>query len=135
MRPAGTKALSWPAFGKFVVNEAPAHFTTEPGKKPAPDTLTVKEAPPASTRFGLAETITGGGGTLALTQLDVIPLETTETIALSVPLTRPAGTDAVNCVALTDVAVKGEPFQRSVESGRKPVPKTVIARVEPAPGD
>jgi hypothetical protein len=65
----------------------------------------------------------------------MIPPETAETVALSVPLTRLAGTDAVNCVALTAVAVKGEPFQRSVESGRKPVPKTVIARVEPAPGD
>jgi len=65
----------------------------------------------------------------------VIPPETTETIALSVPLILPDGTDAVTCVALTAVTVKGEPFQLRVESGRKPVPKTVIARVEPAPGD
>ena len=107
---------------------------TEPGEKPAPDTVTVKEAPPASTWFGLAKTISGGAGTLALTQLDMIPPETTETIALSVPLTKPAGTDAVNFVALAAVAVKGEPFHRSVESGRKPVPKAAIATVEPAPG-
>jgi hypothetical protein len=135
MRLAGTKAVSWPAFWKVVANEAPAHITTEPAKKPAPDTVTVKAAPPASTWLGLAETINSGAGTLALTQLDTIPPETTETVAPSGPPTKLAGTDAVNCVAPTVVAVKGEPFQRSVESARKPVPKTAIARAEPAPGD
>src|SRR5450759_4631884 len=65
----------------------------------------------------------------------MIPLEATETVALSVPLTRPAGTDAVNCVVPTNVVVKGEPFQSSLESGRNPGPKAVIARVEPAPSD
>jgi hypothetical protein len=135
MRAAGTKAVIWPEFWKVVASEAPAHVKTEPVKKPVPDTVTVKAAPPASTWLGLAETINGGGATVALTQLDVIPPETTETIALSVPLILPDGTDAVTCVALTAVTVKGEPFQLSVESGRKPVPKTAIARVEPAPGD
>ena len=119
MRPAGTEAVSWPAFWKVVANEAPAHFTTEPAKKPEPDTVTVKEAPPALTWFGLADTIVGGVRTLVLRlvlrQLDVIPPEFTETVALSVTPHSPAGTSAVTCVALTVVAVRGEPFQPAVE--------------------
>jgi hypothetical protein len=97
----------------------PAHSTTEPAKKPEPDTVTVKEAPPAPTWFGLADTIIGGVRTLVLRlvlrQLDVIPLEFTETVALSVTPHSPAGTRAVTCVAPTIVAAKGKPFQPTVE--------------------
>src|SRR5947208_4637057 len=73
--------------------------------------------------------MTGGGGLIVnVTEFDVPPPGagfTTVTDAVPTVATFAAGTIAVSCVEETNVVVKGEPFQLTVEVETKLVPFTV----------
>jgi len=80
----------------------------------------------------VALVMTGGGGLIVnVTEFDVPPPGagfTTVTDAVPTVATFAAGTIAVSCVEETNVVVKGEPFQLTVEAGEvetKLVPFTV----------
>ena len=77
----------------------------------------------------VALVMTGGGGLIVnVTEFDVPPPGagfTTVTDAVPTVATFAAGTIAVSCVEETNVVVKGEPFQLTVEVETKLVPFTV----------
>jgi hypothetical protein len=83
---------------------------------------------------GFKLVIAGGGPpplTVNVDALDVRPPFATETAAVPAVAIRPAGTAAVNCVALTNVVASAVVFQYTAEVETNPVPFTVNGN--PAP--
>ena len=74
---------------------------------------------------------TGGEDTVKLTPGDVTPPEDTAIVAVPEVAIRLAGTEAVSCVALTNVVVSGVPFQSTTAVEANPLPFTV--NVNPGP--
>jgi hypothetical protein len=93
----------------------------------------MKAAPPAVAELGLKLVIAGAGGLIVKpTALEADPPGlVTLTLALPAAAIRLAATDAVSCVALTNVVGMAVPFHLTVEPDKKPVPFTV--RVKAAP--
>ena len=121
-----------------VVVRSPAfHRTTDDVMKFVPVTVSVKAAPPATKLLGDSELRVGVGfGALIVNvcALDVPPpgggvntvTGTVPALAMSAALI-----GAVSCVWLTNVVVRGLPFQRTTEVIAKFVPVAVNANVAP----
>ena len=131
-RDAGTVAVSCVEETKLVARGAPFQFTVEVETKLVPFTVKMKSALPAAIQVGLIEVVVGTGLLIVnVTEFDVPPPGagfTTVTDAVPTVATFAAGTIAVSWVEETNVVVKGEPFQLTVEAGEvetKLVPFTV----------
>ena len=74
---------------------------------------------------GLSEEIAGPGSMVKFTPDDVTPPETTVMVAVPGDAIRLADTDAVNCVALTYVVDRAEPFQSTTAPEANPLPFTI----------
>lgn len=132
---AGMEAVNCVALTNCVVRWLPFHQTLEALMNPVPLIVNVNAAPPAVAEFGLKLVIAGAGlsivnvaagedpppGAGLLTTTPAVPA-----VAISV-----AGIEAVNCVVLTNCAVRWLPFHQTVEAPTKPVPLTVSVNAVP----
>ena len=112
----------------------PLNCTPAPFTKPAPLSVSVNAAEPATTVEGDSE-LTVGAGLLIVNDaaFDVPPDEGFVTVTVAVPAVAisAAVIAAVNCVALTNVVVLAAPLNFTTDVDTKPVPLTV--RVKAAP--
>ncbi len=117
----------------MVVSAVPFHCTTAPERKFVPLTVSVNAAPPAVAEAGLRVVIVGVGTLIAnVAAAERLPPEfAAVTFTLPTLAIRPAGTAAVNCVALTNVVVRAVPFQSTLAPERKFVPLTVSVNAAP----
>ena len=107
----------------------PFHCTTALESKPAPLTVSVNTGPPATTKVGLSELITGEMVKVAL--FEVAPLSTTVTAAVPAVAIRVEPTVAVNCVAFQVNIFSALPFHCTAALESKPVPFTVSVKAAP----
>ncbi len=125
-------AVSCVGLTNVVARLAPFHCSTEPVTKLLPVTVSSSGGSPAVALAGLKPVILGGvpGATLTLNGRDaVVPvLEVTLTCGLPAVARSVAGIAAVNCVGLTKVVVRGEPFHCTTEPAVKFCPVTVRVR-------
>src|SRR5207249_4118769 len=135
MSAAEMAAVSCVALTNVVVRAAPFQRTSEAATKPLPVTVTVKAAPPTVALAGATvESVGTGALVMNVRAADVPPPGAgLNTVTEAVPgvATSTAGMAAVSCVALTNVVVRGAPFQRTSEPVTKLLPVTV--RVKAAP--
>ncbi len=114
-----------------VVRFDPFQFTTAPLTNPAPFTVSVNAAPPAIALAGESELIVGTGFVAVIVNAafpEVPPPGVglnTVTWAISAVSTSTAVMEACNCVALTNVVVRFDPFHLTVDPATNPVPFTV----------
>jgi len=112
----------------------PLNCTLAPFTKPAPLTVSVNAAEPATAVVGDSE-LTVGAGLLIVNgaALDVAPEEGFVTVTVAEPAVAisVAVIAAVNCVALTNVVVLAAPLNLTTDVDTNPVPLTV--RVKAAP--
>jgi hypothetical protein len=121
----------------------PFHCTTEQGKKLPPVTFSVRAAVPAVALTGKSEAIVGAGSTAGAVMEKSTEFDMTEplnTVTDCVPWNAVSAevSNAVSCVASTNVVGRGEPFQLTTETSTKLVPFTVSvspARVQDAVED
>jgi hypothetical protein len=119
------------------VRLAPFHRTIELLRKLVPFTVSVNDTPPAVPEIGLRLVIVGTGldpVMLNMYALDVPPPGeelTAVTLAVPAEAMSAAVIAAVNCVLLTKVVVRLDPFHRIVELLRKLVPFTVSVNAAP----
>jgi hypothetical protein len=133
---AGTIAVSLIEETNVVARAEPFQLTVEVETKLVPFTVRVNEPLPAMVEVGLIEVMVGTGLLmLKVTEFEVPPPGaglTTVTDAVPAVATLAAGTVAVSCVEETNVVVRAEPFQSTVEVETKLVPFTVKVN-EPLP--
>jgi hypothetical protein len=114
---------------KLVARGAPFQFTVEVETKLVPFTVKVESALPAAVQVGLIEVVVGTGLLIVnVTEFDVPPLGgglTTVMDAVPAVATFAAGTIAVSLIEDTNVVVRAEPFQLTVEVETNLVPFTV----------
>lgn len=129
----GIDAVNCVLLTKVVVRAAPPHFTTDPLTKLLPFTVNVNEGPPPTAVVGDIDVSTGTGLLIVKVSAFEVPPPSSglNTVTGTVPTckTSLAGTDAVNCVALTNVVVSATPFHITVEPLTKPLPFTVNVNV------
>jgi hypothetical protein len=100
--------------------------------KPEPFRVTVTAALVAGAEVGLMLVRVGGCGlTVNENAVEVEPPEFTVIEALLAPPMDADGTDAVNCVALTNFVTSGVKFHSTVVPAKKFVPFTVSVNVAP----
>ena len=115
-----------------MASGAPFHSTCDEERKPVPVTLRVNPEPVAIADDGLSVVSPGMGGLIGrLMEPEDTPAAATEMPALPTEAIRLAATDAVSCVALTNLVVSDVPFHWMVSPVTKFVP--VTARVKAAP--
>jgi hypothetical protein len=114
-----------------VVNAVPLKFTTESAPKLLPFTVNVNDALPAVALVGLIEVIEGPGLTVKLVELEASPPEVTVTGIVPAVAIKLDGTAAVNCVLLTNVVARADPFHCTTAPDENPLPFTVS--VSPGP--
>jgi hypothetical protein len=131
IRFAGTVAVNCVALTNVVESGVLLHCTIALEANPVPFTVSVNVGPPAVVVFGLTELVTGPAAIVKVVPLEVVPPEVTVTVAVPPVLIRPAGTEAVSCVALTNVVERGEPFHCTTAPDANPVPLTVSVNVGP----
>jgi len=131
--------VTWVELTTVVVRAAPSHCTVAPETKFVPFTVSVKAAPPVTVVAGDNEVTvgTGFGGMLLLIvkaeELEVLPLLVTVTCAVPEVAISAAAMPAVNCVALTKLVVRADPFHCTVAPFENPVPFTVrVKAADPA---
>jgi hypothetical protein len=128
-REAGTVAVSWVEETKLVARGAPFQFTVEVETNLVPFTVKKKSALPAAVQVGLIDVVVGTGLLIVnVTELDVPPPGgglTTVMDAVPAVATFAAGTIAVSLIEDTNVVVRAEPFQLTVEVETKLVPFTI----------
>ena len=128
-RGAGTVAVSCVEETKLVARGAPFQFTVEVETNLVPFTVKVKSAFPAAIQVGLIEVVVGTGLLIVNgTEFDVPPAGgglTTVMDAVPPVATFAAGTIAVSLIEDTNVVVRTEPFQLTVEVETNLVPFTV----------
>jgi hypothetical protein len=116
-----------------VVRAVLFHSTVDPLTKLLPFTVSVKVALPPTAEVGDIDEITGKGLLIVNVNAPEVPPPSAglNTVTEAVPLltTSPAGTDAVNWVALTNVVVSATPFQFTTELLTNPLPFTVSVNV------
>ena len=136
MSAAVIAAVNCVALTYVVVRLDPFHFTTEPLMNPVPVTVKVNAAVPAVAFVGDSVLIAGTGFAALIVNAavpDVPPPGAGLSLlpARSPPLAMSAAViAAVNCVALTYVVVRLDPFHFTTEPLMKPVP--VIVKVNAA---
>ena len=115
-----------------VVRLVPFQYTTEPFINPFPFTVRVKAPVPAVADEGDNEVSDGAGLVGALMVKPVLvevppPGAGLNTVTWTVPAEAISAAlmDTSNCVPLTKVAVRGDPFQFTTEPLTKPLPFTV----------
>ena len=112
----------------------PLNCTLAPFTKPAPLSVSVNAAEPATAVEGDNE-LTVGTGLLIVNDaaLDVPPRDGLVTVTLAVPAVAisAAVIAAVSCVALANVVVLAAPLNFTTEVDRKPVPYTVREKAAP----
>jgi hypothetical protein len=127
--------VTWLLLTNAVGLLLPFHWTAEPATKLLPLRVSVKAAPPTIMLAGDRELKAGAGlltvkfalldgpppGAGFVTCTDAVPA-----VAMSV-----AGTEAVNCVALTNVAVRLPPLQLTTAPDTKFDPFTVSVKAGP----
>jgi len=117
-----------------VVRLDPFQFTTDPLMNPFPPTVSVNAAVPAVALAGDSPIIAGTGFvplTVKVVLPDVPPLGAgfvTVTCPVPAVAMSAAVIAAVNCVALTYVVVRLDPFQFTTEPLMNPVPATVSVK-------
>ena len=150
---AGTRQVSCKELTNVVVNAVPFQLITDDAIKLFPFTVMVKAAAPTVTLAGDMELIAGTGFVEILlivnvNEPDVPPAGAAlNTVTAAVPAVaiRLPGTNAVNCVAFTNVVVSAVPFQLITEPLIKLLPETVMVnagspavapagKIEPATG-
>jgi len=128
-RGAGTVAVSCVEEIKLVVSAVPFQFTAEVATKLLPFTVKVKSALPTVVQVGLIDVVVGTGLLIVnVTEFDVPPAGgglTTVMDAVPAVATFAAGTIAVSLIEDTNVVVRTEPFQLTVEVETNLVPFTV----------
>ena len=128
-RDAGTVAVSCVEETKVVARGAPFQFTVEVETNLVPFTVKVKSALPAVLQVGLIDVVVGTGLLIVnVTEFDVPPAGgglTTVMDAVPAVATLAAGTIAVSLIEDTNVVVRAEPFQLTVEVETNLVPFTV----------
>jgi len=128
-RDAGTVAASWVEETKLVARGAPFQFTVEVETKLVPFTVKMKSALPAAIQVGLIEVVVGTGLLIVnVTEFDVPPAGgglTTVMDAVPAVATFAAGTMAVSLIEDTNVVVRSQPFQLTIELETNLVPFTV----------
>ena len=135
--PARIAAFTCVALTYVVVRLEPFHCTTDPLMNPVPFTVRVNAAPPAVAEAGDSVLIVGTGfaALMVNAELPEVPPPGVglETVTGAVPAAAMSAAEmaACNCVALTNVVVRAEPFQLTTELLMKPLPFTV--RVKAAP--
>ena len=119
----------------LVVRFEPFHLTWDDVTNPLPSTVKVNARPFAFAEAGLRVAMTGNGLlTVNVLEVDVPPPGVgLRTLTEAVPLAAmsDAATMAVSRVAETNVVVRLDPFQRTVEVGTKPAPSTVMTKLAP----
>ena len=112
----------------------PLNCTLAPFTKPAPLTVSVNAAEPATAVEGDSELTVGAGLLIVNDAAFDVPLGVglvTVTLAVPAVAISAAVIAAVNCVALTNVVVLAAPLNFTTDEDTKPVPFTV--RVKAAP--
>ena len=137
---AGIDAVNCAALTKVVARSDPFHRTAESATKFVPITVNVKAEPPAVAEDGFKLLVAGTGldatGALMVnvTALDVPPpgagLKTVTLAAPAVAISA-AVMEAVNCVALTNVVVRLDPFHRTADPLTKLLPLIVSVKAAP----
>jgi hypothetical protein len=92
--------------------------------------VSVKPGPPAIAKAGVVEVIVAARTIVNVVLFDVVAPDTTVTVAVPGDRNRVLGTEAVNCVALTNVVASGDPFHSTTAPLAKPLPFTCNVRVE-----
>ena len=111
---------------KLVESAEPFHWTIAFWAKFVPFTVMLKAGPVAMAEAGLSVVSVGGWGVrVKFAVPEIFPPETTATGTVPAPLIRLAGTEAVNCVALTTFVTRDVLFHCTTAPVRKPVPLTV----------
>ncbi len=130
---AGTAAVNCEPLTNVVEIAVPFQSTVAFERNPVPFTVSVKAGPPAVAEVGLRLVITGAAALIVnVVGADELPPGfVTTTLALPTAAIRLAGTEAVNCVALTNVVASAAVFQYTAEVERKPEPFTVNANAAP----
>src|SRR5262249_33797319 len=119
MSEAGIAATSRVALTNVVVRSEPFQRTCELEATFEPVTVRLKPAPPAVADVGLRREMAGAGAGAVMVKVaapEVPPPEpglNTVTAACPVEATSAAGIAATRRVALTNVVVRSEPFQRT----------------------
>ena len=129
-------AVSCPLLTKVVVRGLPFQLTTELATKPVPFTVSTKLAPPTAVDEGLSVVIVGTGLPVIVNvaELDVPPPGVgLNTVTLAVPADAISVLliCAVSCPLLTNVVVRGLPFQLTTELDTKFDPFTVSTKLAP----
>lgn len=132
---AGIVAVICVALTKVAARELPLKETVAPDKKPVPLTVNVKEAPPTIALLGESDVIVGTGLFTVNCEFPEVPPPGARlvTVTLNVPAAAisAAVTEAVNCVALTNVVDFAEPLKFTTEVETKLVPFTVSEKAGP----
>jgi hypothetical protein len=133
---ADTDAVNCVEPTNAVARAVPFHCTTALLRKFVPFTVSVKAGPPAPVAAGFRLMMVGVGTVMGkLVDADGLPPVFVTVMPALPPLAiRLAGTEAVNCVALTNVVVSPVPFQFTTAPLRKLVPFTVSVNAGPPAG-
>jgi hypothetical protein len=134
MSAAVIAAVNCVALTYVVVRLDPFHFTTEPLMNPVPVTVKVSAAVPAVAFVGDSVLIVGSGFAALMVNAAVpdVPPPGAGLVTVTCPVPAAAMSAAViaavNCVALTYVVVRLDPFQFTTEPLMNPVPATVSVK-------
>ena len=114
----------------------PFHSTIALDENPLPFTVRVNAGPPADAVAGLMLPSDRVGVDVVEVMLKItafveVLFALTATVAVPPDAIRFAATLAVNCVALTNVVGRAEPFHRTVEAPANPLPFTVSVNAGP----
>jgi hypothetical protein len=116
-----------------VGNAVPFHCTTAPAANPLPFTVSVKPRPPAVADEGTKLLIIGPGLIVKVAPEDVTPPLATVIVVVPAEAIRLAGTEAVNCVALTNVVGNAVPFHCTCTTAPAANPLSFTVSVKPVP--
>src|SRR5439155_622927 len=126
---AGIDACSCVPLTNVVARAAPFQRTTEVLTNPLPFTVTVNAGSPAVALDGVSDSALGTGFAIVNVRSPDVPPPgagvNTDTCAVPAAVTSDAGIDACSCVPLTNVVVRGAPFQRTTDELANPLPFTV----------
>ena len=110
-RLAGTSDVNCVALIKVVARLELPIWTVHPETNPVPLIVSVKPPLPTIDELGLSEVITGFGGPIVkLTPLEVIPPDSTLTVAVPADAIKFDGTEAVNWVTFAKLVATADPF-------------------------
>jgi len=118
----------------------PFHCTVDPGTNPVPFTVKVNPTPPAGAELGLKALIVCAEGEALMVKVAALevppPGFTTVMLIVRLPADeiKLAGTEQLNCVAVTRVHDNADPFHCTVDPETNPVPVIVKVKAPPPVG-